>query len=227
MNVGREMKRCCILMAAMLMVGIPEWVQAEWVSAVGGDIDHFEDAHGDFWRVHTFFAVGSNQLHVTSGGEIEYLVVAGAGGGGGARSGSDAAGGGGGGGVLTGTKNVTVGTLPVSVGAGGDGGSYNAASASGEDSLLDAILAIGGGRGGGVYRNGGSNIVYYALTGGSGGGGFQGTAGADGEPDQGNKGGAGRQDDNPNRSGGGRMASCTCFTKKQERATRTFPRLYR
>ncbi|MFZ4397964.1 MAG: glycine-rich domain-containing protein [Kiritimatiellia bacterium] len=94
----------------------------------------------------------SGTLTVTSGGQIEYLIVGG-GGGGGNHGGEGSGGGGGAGGFLTGTVTLASGTyaVPVQVGAGGTG-STSATEGSGthgDDSSLGAtaIRAYGGGQG--------------------------------------------------------------------------------
>jgi len=112
---------------------------------------------------------------------VELLIVAGGGGG----STSNGGGGGGAGGVLNGNiVALSVGTHPVVVGLGG------ATNVNGNNSFIDNIVAIGGGRGATVYSN-------NAGIGGSGGGGhwdsFQdpGAIGAIGTVGQGHNGGNG------------------------------------
>jgi hypothetical protein len=112
-----------------------------------------------------------------------YLVVAGGGGGG-----SGGSGGGGAGGVLTGSLDLSPGTVyTITVGAGGAAGvGTNIAGASGTNSSLNSLIAIGGG--------GGGSPSGAAKSGGSGGGAGRGLAGAgqiggSGTAGQGNKGG--------------------------------------
>lgn len=108
---------------------------------------------------------------------LEYLVVAGGGGGGQA---GDGGGGGGAGGLLTGTTEKLVGnSILLTIGTGGSQG------VSGTNSVLDTLVAIGGGAG---ANNAGPK---NAFSGGSGGGQGRdgcGTAGS-GTTGQGNRGG--------------------------------------
>jgi hypothetical protein len=172
-----------------------------FIVATGGTIT----CDGDF-KVHTF--TGPGTFTVTCAGNplgsttVDYLVVAGGGAGGGAYGG-----GGGAGGFrqnfpspATGGLPVTAQGYPITVGAGGTGGSGTApapTSTPGINSVFSTITSTGGGRGlrVGVCTSGG--------TGGSGGGGSCGfnlgpksTPGGAGNtppvsPPQGNPGGAG------------------------------------
>ena len=137
-----------------------------------------------------FRRTGSTTWTVPTGvTSISYLVVAGGGGGAGGQASEHGGGGGGAGGVLTGTLNVSPGTINLSVGGGGDGGVANTAGASGTNSVLGgSITAIGGGRGGTYFS---PNAPY---TGGSGGGAgasqvLAQLTGSNGTAGQGNKGG--------------------------------------
>lgn len=107
---------------------------------------------------------------------IEYLVVAG---GGGSGSNRDGGGGGGAGGLISGSFQKKPGlTLSVTIGSGGSIG------VNGQNSVLDNLIAIGGG-------TGGNNDSPNGSSGGSGGGQGRdgcGTAGA-GTPGQGFRGG--------------------------------------
>lgn len=116
---------------------------------------------------------GASSITIFASASVDYLVV----GGGGAGGGSLAAGGGAGG-VLAGTMTIASGTYPVTVGAGGSGG-----TPAGGNSTWNGITAVGGGRGGDTGNNGG--------TGGSGGGGAFGTSPGSGTSGQGQAGGAG------------------------------------
>ncbi len=153
------------------------------ISATGGTITY----DGDY-TVHTF--TNSGTFAVSTGGEVEILVVAGGGGGGGSG------GGGGAGGLIYKTKSLTPGNNIVTVGAGGAGGSASAGS-NGLNSVFDNEIAIGGGRGGGP---GGSSAA--GGSGGSGGGGVYHTgAGGSETAEQGNNGGAATS--SPTYRGGG------------------------
>jgi hypothetical protein len=130
---------------------------------------------------------------------VEYLVVAGGGGGG-----SSNGGGGGAGGLLTGLDPVPNGqTLLVTVGAGGNGGSYISAlpGYQGANSVFGSITATGGG-GGGTENN-----STPATSGGSGGGAnyaqSSGTVTGSGIAGQGNAGGRALGNVSPYCAGGG------------------------
>ena len=133
---------------------------SEYVAATGGTIT----TSGDY-KIHTFTASGCFQ--VTSAGaptgsnKISYLVVAGGGGGS-----NDGGGGGGAGGFREGKCSsdpytdspldagagltASVGTFPVTVGAGGAKGTpAPVISAQGGSSVFSTITSAGGGRGGG------------------------------------------------------------------------------
>lgn len=112
--------------------------------------------------------------------EAEYLLIGGGGGGG-------SYGGGGAGRVLRGTfAQLTVGTKPVVIGAGGAGaGASNTYGVAGGNSSFNGLTAEGGGRGGGTAGGAGGN-------GGSGGGGsYNGGVGGSSVGAEGNKGGGG------------------------------------
>lgn len=108
----------------------------------------------------------------------EYLVVAGGGGGGSSQHNAYPGAGGGAGGMLTGTTALNKGTTyAVTVGLGG------ASDFNGQNSVIKALTAYGGGRGVGVS---------LPSSGGSGGGdNYSFTSGAAGTAGQGNAGGAG------------------------------------
>lgn len=121
---------------------------------------------------------------------VEVLVVAGGGGGG-------AAGGGGGGGVLISTGAPVVGiSYPVTIGAGGAGGTTSSSlGVSGGNSAVFNLTAIGGG-GGGAWST--SSTPQNGLSGGSGGGAGLNQAGStntggSGTSGQGNAGGNSNQ----------------------------------
>jgi hypothetical protein len=135
--------------------------------------------------------------------ELYYCVVGGGGGGGGGISG-----GGGGGGMRTGTMNISPGSYPVVVGAGGSGGPGGPNSGNGSNgssSSFNGITSAGGGRGG---------RFSAGNAGGSGGGGsvrgnpVSGWPGGNGNtpavsPPQGKNGGTGSYTIPGNGAGGG------------------------
>jgi hypothetical protein len=159
------------------------------------------------YKIHTFTSSGT--FTVTSGGAIEYLVIAGGGGGGSGTAGGGGAGGyrtnvsgatSGGGASAEGTFSVTPQAYTITVGAGGAGGVVSTnLPASGSNSTALGITSIGGGAGGEGNPN---NSFTNGLNGGSGGGSWQyssnsGTAGS-GTTGQGYAGGA-----SPNNGGSG------------------------
>jgi hypothetical protein len=156
-------------------------------SASGAEKTYNIVENGVPYTVHIFTnEQGAGTFTVTQAGEVEYLIIAG-GGGGGAWVG----GGGGGGGFLSGKVDLTPGSYPIAVGAGGtrerNPGSYSGMprATRGGNSTAFGLTSIGGGKGG-------SWSTYDAGTGGSGGGEGHSPAGAAGTPGQGFNGGQGR-----------------------------------
>jgi hypothetical protein len=137
------------------------------VSAWGGLAQNYWQ-NGTNYIVHTFTTVGSNSFNVTSGGNVEVLVMAGGGGGGGYYS---QGGGGGAGGLIYSNRYVVAGgsNYTVTVGAGGDGATTNAIAKNGNHSIFATMTAIGGGHGGSY--NGAAAEPLNSRNGGSGGGG--------------------------------------------------------
>ena len=130
---------------------------------------------------------------IKAAGTITYLAVAG-GGGGGTPSGNDGGGGGGAGGYLASTSAFGIGTITITVGAGG-------LAASGSNSAISSALtvtAIGGGSGG-FNAARASNL---GASGGSGGGG-QAALGGAGTSGQGFAGGVGSSSSFASGGGGG------------------------
>jgi hypothetical protein len=165
------------------------WSTIGGVSASGGTVSYVGD-----YTVHTFTSSGTFTLY--SGGEIEYLIVAGGGAGGSGYQG----GGGGAGGLRTGSIVKTPGSYTVTIGLGGAGGASGGSTpaASGNSSSAIGIACSGGGRGAGEGPGGGA-----AASGGSGGGGSHGigtVAGGAGIAAEGNNGGSGYE---PVQGGGG------------------------
>ena len=180
--------------------------QAGYVTATGGTIT----TSGDF-KIHTFNSTGT--FTVTNAGNaagsttVDYLIIAG--GGGGAKQSSTPQGGAGGGGAggmrfsfpnpATGGTSVSAQAYPVTVGAGGAGGTGIAPN--GSPSVWNSITSTAGGGGAGGQvgpDNSGSS------GGADGGGAYQSGAGGAGNtppvsPPQGNNGGSG----SPSGFGGG------------------------
>ena len=182
-------------------------VKPAFTEATGGTVA----TSGNF-KIHSFTGDGNfvvsqlgNVSNVPTGGpgNVDYLVVAGGGGGDNGNSNRAAAGGGGAGGYRTsfpspscnaGAFPVTVQSYPITVGAGGAGGS----AVAGSNSIFSTITSAGGG-----YGFGGDNLPDPAGgpgggDGGSGGGGDYGDNGTAGNgntppvsPPQGNNGGIG------------------------------------
>ena len=206
--VGTTLERPASPSNGMLRVntttGRLEYYNSGWnsigaVVATGGNT--VADSGG--YRVHTF--TGNGTFSVTSGGNIEVLVVAGGGGGAGGSPSNDGNGGGGAGGFLETTLDIVTGSYAVTVGAGGSGGAASAASPGGDggSSIFSTLTAIGGGGGGSDTgtnngRAGGSGGgASCSATGGTGGsaasgqGYAGGNAGAGGGPGGGGGGGGG------------------------------------
>lgn len=164
--------------------------------AVGGNITYTDldglnpslTPYENGYVIHTFLS--SEDLIVSEGGDVEYLIVAGGGAGG-------AYGGGGGGGVRTGNANIESGIFPVVIGDGGTPTfSYFglASIGNGEDSSFNGIVSVGGGGGGNNDKSTEADAI--GADGGSGGGGganddddFEINYGGSGIPGQGNDGG--------------------------------------
>jgi len=129
------------------------------VSATGGTETTYS-LGGINYKVHTFTVSGN--FVVSTGGNVDVLVVGGGGG-----SGAHAYGGGGGGGGLIFRLefSVSAGTIPVTVGAGGTGGVWPTLGNKGGNSVFSTLTALGGG-GGGTASTG-----SYDQSGTSGGGG--------------------------------------------------------
>lgn len=125
------------------------------------------------YTLHTFTTPGT--LSVSSGGDVEYLIVGGGGGGAGTSASGWGAGGGGAGGVVTNLGfsplTISAGSYSADVGAGGDGGpdASNYTGFNGGNSSVFGITALGGGGGGGINPS-------VAQDGGSGGGSSNGRA---------------------------------------------------
>jgi hypothetical protein len=127
------------------------------------------------YKIHTFTTSGT--LTVTSGGDVEYLVIAGGGGGGCGTAGGGGAGGyrtnvsgetSGGGASAESSLNLSTGSYTITVGAGGAGGVVSTSNVSnGSNSIFASITSIGGGAGGEGNTN---NTRAAGQSGGSGGG---------------------------------------------------------
>ena len=170
------------------IVAVPKFIT---VTATGGTIT-FATISGINYRIHSFTTVGTANFTLTSPGSITATVLVVAGGGAG---GYDDGGGGGAGGVIYNAAfTITSGSYTVTV---GNGGTSN--GASGANSVLSSLTAIGGG--------GGANGNGSGSSGGSGGGlGWGNGTGAtpgSGTAGQGNTGGGGTGTPNFCAGGGG------------------------
>jgi len=151
-------------------------VASNRMNASGGNTTNtYTDYTGFTYRVHTFTTVGNSTFTVSKAGLASVLLVAGGGGGG-------ALGGGGGAGGLIYQHNVAfpIGSITISVGAGGNGGTGGAGGNpgnSGSNSSISGtgfttLTAIGGGYGaghsssptGGNGGSGGGNNYQVANT---------------------------------------------------------------
>jgi hypothetical protein len=198
------------------------------VVATGGMVTNYT-LNGTNFTAHIFTTVGTTNLNVTIGGNIEVLVVAGGGGGG-----KNGGGGGAGGLVYSNGFPLVAGTYSVSVGGGGaastGGSGGNGTNSVFSNSVFSAIVAMGGGGGAGLgniglnggsggggggvtnvpTRSGGTNTVGQGYMGGSGGV-LSGTWGGNGGG--GGAGSAGLPGDNSSNGGnGGRGVYVSAFT---------------
>jgi hypothetical protein len=182
--------------AALIKTGTNTWTFAPFSSGVGA-ADFSDAATGTYTGFkYLTFSSGSGTLTVTTAGFADIVVCGGGGGGS-----TDSGGGGGAGGVLVVTNAyLPVGTLTVSVGAGGAGATgagTEVLGKSGNGSRIGSYFALGGGPGGN------SNYSLIGFNGGSGGGGSFGAAGGSGITDQGNSGGASASTSAQGAGGGG------------------------
>jgi hypothetical protein len=180
------------------------WQSIGGISATGGTVTEVGG-----YRIHTFTSNGTFTL--ISGGNVDYLVVAGGGSGSMGRQDYYVPGGGGGaGGMLTGSfPNLVPSSYTITVGAGGASVPYNGSGTEGNpgtDSTFHTSTAIGGGRG---RLNNTTSNGDGGSGGGSGGGGVN-TApakdGGSGTLNQGNDGGRSEpytSNGNNNNAGGG------------------------
>jgi hypothetical protein len=151
------------------------WRGVGGISATGGTV-----TTSDGYKIHTFTSGGT--FTVISGGEVDYLAVAGGGGGGNGGPSSHETGGGGAGGLLSGNiPSLSAGNYLVVVGGGGGPATKGTNSSINFPTL---ITAEGGGQGATGGNASGGN-------GGSGGGGYHDSAGGNGTTGQGNNGGGG------------------------------------
>ena len=124
---------------------------------------------GNGYKYHTFTSNGTFVLSGTK--QFDILVVAG-GGSGGPSDNSNGGGGGAGGLIMVSNLNLTSGSYPVTVGAGGVSGASGANSSFASSPAQPwNLTAIGGGYGGGTHYPQGIPSQYPASSGGSGGGG--------------------------------------------------------
>ena len=163
------------------------WQSIGGISATGGTV-----AEVGGYRIHTFTSDGT--FTVISGGDVDYLVVAGGGGGGGSAGSGASGAGGGAGGMLTSSTTISASTFAITVGAGGGGagGNVDTQGTNGSNSSFSTFIATGGGGGG--ARGYPTTATANGRTGGSGGGeGSQGTTSnygyGSGISGQGNRGG--------------------------------------
>ena len=108
------------------------------MKASGGDDVYEIEIDGREYAIHAFTETGEHTFEVEEEGEVDVLVVAGGGGGG-----NDDRGGGGGAGGLVFVPELSLDkdSYDVTIGAGGSPDS------SGNDSVFDQLVALGGGRG--------------------------------------------------------------------------------
>lgn len=186
------------------------FVISDGVDSTGGTVTR-KSIDGKEYRVHSFeLGEPDNRFSVDEDTEVDILVVGGGGGGGGENTGIDSGGGGGGGGIVY-KQSYEVSSsrdYEVSVGDGGNGGDPNNPGNTepvdgrrGEDTVFDVggneIVAYGGG--GGAYGGNSRDAPTYSTYGGGGGGASSDSPYGDGAPatSQGNAGGRGSDDSNP------------------------------
>jgi hypothetical protein len=176
------------LIIPCLLVAV-EITKADGLVATGGNIT----TNGGY-RIHTF--TNSGTFEVTAGsGAVELLIVAGGGSGG-----NSVGGGGGGGGVVSTSVLVSISSVDIVVGIGGQKViDWNSKGTDGSNSLFGALIAYGGGAGG--------NLALPAVSpgnnGGSGGGGAKEYAPGQGVIGQGHDGGQSWSDKTGGGGGGG------------------------
>ena len=186
--------------ANLIKTGTNTWVFIPFASGVGAAV--YSDANtGTYtgFAYKTFTASGT--LTVTTAGFADIVAVAGGAGGGGTSA--NQGGGGGAGGVLQVTNAyLPVGTLTITIGAGGVPSAANGQQMSynGNATRISDYYAIGGGC---ADSNTTASTSYQGNTGGSGGGGTGGGAGGTGMTGQGNTGGASVGVNNGGGGGGG------------------------
>ena len=155
------------------------------------------------YKIHTFTSSGI--FNVLSGSKtVEYLVVAGGGGGGAAH-----AGGGGAGGYIAAFNTLSVGSVAITVGAGGagcPGANYTfARGEAGSNSVVFALATAIGGGGGGSRTDNNSGFAAGG-SGGSGGGGGGLDSGLGPYPASGGTGTSGQGSNGGTGIGGGQQA---------------------
>jgi len=181
-----------------------QWYTLGGVSGSGGTITH---AAG--YTIHTFTSSGTFTLY--SGGDIEYLMIAGGGGGASTHGGA-----GGAGGMLAGTAVSSLpGGYTITVGGGGAGdrraSGSSANGTNGNNTIIkpwftgatDTTLTGGGGGGAGYSNSVANSLSAAGSAGGSGGGGGPFHAGGTGTSGQGNTGGTGGNQGQAGHGGGG------------------------
>lgn len=185
--------------ANLIKTGTNTWTFIPFASGVGAAV--YSDANtGTYtgYAYKTFTASGT--LTITTAGFAD-IVVCGGGGSGGDRTG----GGGGAGGVLQVTNAyLPVGTLTVTIGAGGAAASLEQGS-NGSTSALGSYFAPGGGAGG-ASGNGNRGAGFAGGSGGGGGGGAGSVVGGSASG-LGNAGGAGSLGGGARGGGGGGAAA--------------------
>lgn len=174
--------------ANLIKTGTNTWVFIPFASGVGAAV--FSDTPTGTYSGYSYKTfIASGTLNVTTAGFADIVVVGG--GAGGSTNSSTAGGGGGAGGALVVTNAyLEVGTLTVTVGAGGATGENTNNSLPGNTSRLGNYYGVGGGPAGG--RVGTTRNGYTGGSGGGGGGSDQGAStGGTGTAGQGNNGGTG------------------------------------
>ena len=154
--------------ANLIKTGTNTWVFIPFASGVGPAV--YSDANTGTYTGFAYKTFSSSStLTVTTAGFADVLVLGGGGGGG-------IGGGGAGGSLVVTNAYLPLGTLTVTVGAGGAGSTANAGGINGSSSQLSVYGGIGGGGGGGT-GGASTDTTNFGQPGGSGGGAGYSTSG--------------------------------------------------
>ena len=192
--------------ANLIKTGTNTWVMLPFASGVGA-ADFSDTATGTYSGYKYLLFNSSGTITISTAGFADILVVGGGAGGGTGAAIPGAGGGGAGGHLVVSNAYLPVGTLTVTVGAGGSASATDTGRSgqNGNTSRLDSFYSPGGGGGGGWYFLG-SAAAGGGGNGASGGGGLRNLqAGGSGISAIGFDGGAGAVDAGGGGGGGGAL----------------------